>query len=324
MPIVQRPLAAVIARGDGAVHSPRDLEGHTVGVTGLPSDEAVVDSEVSADGGDPNKVDEVTIGFNAVSSLAAGKVDAATGFWNAEGVELRRQGSPDPDLQSRPLRRPALPRAGPDHLPPGRSTATRPGRSRRRRDPPRLRVRRAEPGQGARRPPGGRPDPRTRRPAGPARRPPPRPAPRPLRPRRAARMVGLGPRARPAETPARRRRRLRAEELAQSRGAARRAAAVRGTCASAAPRGRCPPPRRRLAGLDVDVRVVAEHRARRVAASASGSATSRSATIRSASSSGASANEPRPETTWWPAAVSAPSTRLAEHQVGGDADDAGH
>lgn len=94
MPLVQRPLAAVIARGDGSIRSPRDLEGQTVGVTGLPSDEAVVDSEVSADGGDPAKVDKVTIGFNAVASLAAGKVDAATGFWNAEGVTLARSGVP--------------------------------------------------------------------------------------------------------------------------------------------------------------------------------------------------------------------------------------
>lgn len=94
MPIVQRPLAAVIARGDGPVQRPRDLEGHTVGVTGLPSDDAVIDSEVTADGGDPAHVDRVTIGFNAVSSLAAGKVDAATGFWNAEGVTLQRQGIP--------------------------------------------------------------------------------------------------------------------------------------------------------------------------------------------------------------------------------------
>lgn len=94
MPIVQRPLAAVIARGDGPVHSPRDLEGQRVGVSGLPSDEAVVDSEVEADGGDPAKVDEVTIGFTAVPSLAAGKVAAATGFWNAEAVALRRQGVP--------------------------------------------------------------------------------------------------------------------------------------------------------------------------------------------------------------------------------------
>ncbi len=94
MPLVQRPLAAVIARRDRAVRRPRDLEGRTVGVTGLPSDEAVVDSEVSADGGDPGLVKRVTIGFNAVSSLAAGRVDAATGFWNAEAVELRRQGVP--------------------------------------------------------------------------------------------------------------------------------------------------------------------------------------------------------------------------------------
>jgi putative hydroxymethylpyrimidine transport system substrate-binding protein len=94
MPLVQAPLAAVIARSDRGIASPRDLEGKTVGVTGLPSDEAVVDSEVGADGGDPAKVDEVTIGFNAVSSLAAGRVDAATGFWNAEGVSLERLGVP--------------------------------------------------------------------------------------------------------------------------------------------------------------------------------------------------------------------------------------
>ena len=94
MPIVQRPLAAVIARGEGPVRRPRELEGHTIGVTGLPSDEAVVDSEVAADGGDPSRVKRVTIGFGAVAALAAGRVDAATGFWNAEGVALRRQGVP--------------------------------------------------------------------------------------------------------------------------------------------------------------------------------------------------------------------------------------
>ena len=94
MPLVQRPLAALIARGDRGIARPRDLEGRTVGVTGLPSDEAVVDSEVSANGGDPARVKRVTIGFNAISSLAAGKVDAATGFWNAEGVALRQQGVP--------------------------------------------------------------------------------------------------------------------------------------------------------------------------------------------------------------------------------------
>jgi putative hydroxymethylpyrimidine transport system substrate-binding protein len=94
LPIVQRPLAAVITRGDEPVRRPRDLQGRTVGVTGLPSDEAVVDSVVSADGGDPTEVERVTIGFNSVAALAAGRLDAATGFWNAEGVALRLKGIP--------------------------------------------------------------------------------------------------------------------------------------------------------------------------------------------------------------------------------------
>jgi putative hydroxymethylpyrimidine transport system substrate-binding protein len=92
MPIVQRPLAAVIAAGD--VGHPRELDGRTVGVTGLPSDDAVLDSVVAGDGGDPAAVRRVTIGFDAVAALAAGQVDAATAFWNAEGVALARRGVP--------------------------------------------------------------------------------------------------------------------------------------------------------------------------------------------------------------------------------------
>jgi len=88
--IVDRPLAAVIASDD--VSRPRELEGREVGVTGLPSDEAILDTVVGSDGGNPAGVDRVNIGFNAVAALASGRVDAATAFWNAEGVALRRQG----------------------------------------------------------------------------------------------------------------------------------------------------------------------------------------------------------------------------------------
>jgi putative hydroxymethylpyrimidine transport system substrate-binding protein len=88
--IVQRPLAAVIARR--SVRRPRDLQGRRVGVTGLPSDDAVLNAEVSADGGRPARVRRTTIGFSAVPSLTAGKVDAVVTFWNAEGVALRRRG----------------------------------------------------------------------------------------------------------------------------------------------------------------------------------------------------------------------------------------
>lgn len=92
--VVQVPLAAVIAADRDRVRRPRDLEGLTVGVTGLPSDDLVLDTVVAADGGDPGAVRRTTIGFDSVAALAAGRVDAATAFWNAEGVSLRELGLP--------------------------------------------------------------------------------------------------------------------------------------------------------------------------------------------------------------------------------------
>jgi putative hydroxymethylpyrimidine transport system substrate-binding protein len=88
--LVQRPLAAVIAGEE--IRRPRDLEGRRVGVTGLASDDAVLRAVVENDGGDFKRVDRVTIGFSAVPSLVAGRVDAVVSFWNVEGVALRRRG----------------------------------------------------------------------------------------------------------------------------------------------------------------------------------------------------------------------------------------
>jgi putative hydroxymethylpyrimidine transport system substrate-binding protein len=88
--LVQRPLAAIIARPH--VQRPRDLEGKRVGVTGLPSDDAVLRAVVEHDGGDFSQVRRTTIGFSAVPSLIAGRVDAVVAFWNAEGVALRQRG----------------------------------------------------------------------------------------------------------------------------------------------------------------------------------------------------------------------------------------
>ena len=89
-PVVKQPLAAVIARR--GVRRPRQLEGKRVGLSGLPSDSAVLRSVVSDDGGEPRRARSVTIGFSAVRSLLADRVDAVVAFWNAEGVALRRSG----------------------------------------------------------------------------------------------------------------------------------------------------------------------------------------------------------------------------------------
>jgi putative hydroxymethylpyrimidine transport system substrate-binding protein len=86
--IVQSPLAAVIAGDREQVDRPADLAGRTVGVTGLPSDDAVLETVLASGGLGLGDVDTVTIGFNAVPQLLAGRIDAATAFWNAEGVAL--------------------------------------------------------------------------------------------------------------------------------------------------------------------------------------------------------------------------------------------
>ncbi len=89
MAIVEQPLAAVIASPQ--IPAPRELEGKTVGITGVPSDTAVLDSIVSGAGGDPRRLKTVTIGFNAIADLLVGRVAAATAFWNDEGVTLERR-----------------------------------------------------------------------------------------------------------------------------------------------------------------------------------------------------------------------------------------
>ena len=89
LPIVERPLASVIAAP--AIHSPRQLQGRTVGVTGAPSDRAVLHSIVAGSGGNPAKVRTIDIGFDAVADLLSGRVPAATAFWNDEGVTLHRR-----------------------------------------------------------------------------------------------------------------------------------------------------------------------------------------------------------------------------------------
>lgn len=88
--LVGRPLAALLAQP--AISRPRELENRTVGVSGLPSDPAFLKAMMQADGGDPETVRQVTIGFSAVQRLLSGRVDAVPAFWNAEGVALRQRG----------------------------------------------------------------------------------------------------------------------------------------------------------------------------------------------------------------------------------------
>ncbi|HEX4034390.1 MAG TPA: ABC transporter substrate-binding protein [Solirubrobacteraceae bacterium] len=94
MAIVQRPLGAPIALASERLRSPADLQGKLVGITGVPSDRAALDTVVADAGGDPAKVRVVTVGFDGVAYLEAGKIAAFTGYWPDDGVSLQVSGHP--------------------------------------------------------------------------------------------------------------------------------------------------------------------------------------------------------------------------------------
>jgi putative hydroxymethylpyrimidine transport system substrate-binding protein len=89
--LVQRPLSSLISLR-GKVKTPADLAGKSVGVTGLPSDEASLRAILAHAGVDRSRVKSVDVGFNLVPSLLSKKVDAILGaYWNVEAVQLARQ-----------------------------------------------------------------------------------------------------------------------------------------------------------------------------------------------------------------------------------------
>ena len=94
MAVVQEPLGALIALASEHLTSACQLAGRTVGITGVPSDTAVADTTIRHAGCDPGKVHVVTIGFAGVQDLVAHRVAAFTGFWPADGAQLRVEGYP--------------------------------------------------------------------------------------------------------------------------------------------------------------------------------------------------------------------------------------
>jgi putative hydroxymethylpyrimidine transport system substrate-binding protein len=61
-------------------------------VTGVPSDEAVFETIVEDAGGDPGKSKVVTIGFNGIQALQAGRISAFTGYVPADATAIEQTG----------------------------------------------------------------------------------------------------------------------------------------------------------------------------------------------------------------------------------------
>ena len=63
---MQRPLDQMMLKKDSEIASPKDLEGQTVGYSSSEVREAIVKAMVKNDGGDPEKVSFVDVGFDLI------------------------------------------------------------------------------------------------------------------------------------------------------------------------------------------------------------------------------------------------------------------
>ena len=93
--IVRHPLNQLMVPAASSIQSPKDLVGKTIGYPSIPLDEAIIHSMVKSDGGDPNKVKMVDIGWDLIPAMSMKKTDALIGgFINHEKLLLEKEGHP--------------------------------------------------------------------------------------------------------------------------------------------------------------------------------------------------------------------------------------
>ncbi|MDQ3044186.1 MAG: ABC transporter substrate-binding protein, partial [Chloroflexota bacterium] len=93
--LVQHPLLAVMAREDREIKRPRDLVGKTVGMTGIPSQEAFLATMLEADGASLDEIELVNVGFDLVPAVISDQVSAVMGaYWTHETILAEREGYP--------------------------------------------------------------------------------------------------------------------------------------------------------------------------------------------------------------------------------------
>lgn len=91
--VVRHPLVHLLTEANGNVRSPKDLEGKTVGYSSIPLYDAMVRTMISQDGGNPDNMNLVDVGFDLIPSLASGQADAIMGgFINHEQLILEKEG----------------------------------------------------------------------------------------------------------------------------------------------------------------------------------------------------------------------------------------
>lgn len=94
--IVQQPLDTIMTLKSSGITHPKQLEGKTVGSSGLPSDQAILSTMMKDDGGSASKIkQQVNVGYDLVQALISKRVDAIIGgYFTHEAILAEQQGYP--------------------------------------------------------------------------------------------------------------------------------------------------------------------------------------------------------------------------------------
>jgi putative hydroxymethylpyrimidine transport system substrate-binding protein len=87
--LVPQPLNSLMALADSKVQGIDSVKGATIGVAGLPFDDAILDTIRKSQGLAEGDVESVNVGFDLVPALLSKQVDAAIGtYFNIEGIHI--------------------------------------------------------------------------------------------------------------------------------------------------------------------------------------------------------------------------------------------
>ena len=91
--VVQAPLNIILSLKEKDITEPADLAGKTVGYAGTELSEALVHSIMQKSGQDLNSVELIDVGFDLMSSMVTGNVDATIGcLVNHEVPQMEKEG----------------------------------------------------------------------------------------------------------------------------------------------------------------------------------------------------------------------------------------
>ena len=95
--LVPQPLNSLMALHDSKVQGPDTVKGATIGVAGLPFDDAILETIRQSQGLSEGDVESVNVGFDLVPALLSKQVDAAIGtYFNIEGIHIESETGEEP------------------------------------------------------------------------------------------------------------------------------------------------------------------------------------------------------------------------------------